>query len=173
GGFHDAGSAAGTYHKPVRAFAEGFGPARKHGGESAGAFVVFGERAILLNTRGAKKDNRVADSLAAKMRKRLQILGENAHGTSIRPLQEIVVLVGQRRTRRGWDWLIAHEVGWSSVCGDSGSPDFFFSSRTVRSISGSFLNAVMARSHSTASKAGEPETRDLAGTSPPMPLCAY
>ena len=36
---------------------------------------------------------------------------------------------------------------------------FFFNSRTVFSISGSFGNAVMARSHSLASNAGEPDIR--------------
>jgi len=40
----------------------------------------------------------------------------------------------------------------------------FLSSRTVRRISGSFWNAVIARSQSPASKAGDPETRAFAAT---------
>src|SRR5579862_4227886 len=101
------------------------------------------------------------------MSQRLEEFREHAQGARIGAVQELFVQVGDRTPVAvigSWYRLVVHFFSNSST--------LRFNSRSVLSNSGSLGNAVTARSHSLAAKAGEPEMRAPASTSPPMPLWA-
>src|SRR4029077_15944595 len=89
----------------------------------------------------------------------LEIFRQNPQGARSRAVEKPIILIGDQAVV-----LFLHEFSNCSI--------FFLSSRTVFNNSGSLGKAVIARSQTFAAKAGEPETREPAGTSWPIPLCA-
>ena len=170
GRFHNPRSPARTHHEPVRALAEGLSPRGDHRRQRSGFGVISAQWAVFADPRRAEEHDGVTNPLPPQMGQRLEVFRYDAQRARVRAGQKRLVSVSQRGPWRlvcGRDCLIVHDF---DSCRRSAA--FLFSSRTVRKISGSFWNAVIARSHSDASNAGDPDMRAFAGTSPPMPLCA-
>ena len=127
--------------------------------ELASFVVVTPAGAGLEGSRRAEEHDGVADFFLAEMRERIEVFAQDAQRPGIGRIEELLVPVGEAAG--------ALEYPSGQSCGKC-----FSNCRTLLSISGNFWNAVMARSHSRASNAGDPLTAAPAGTSWPMPLCA-
>ena len=145
GGLHDAGSAAGADDEPARFVRQTIGPFRNQSRKFPRFAIVAAERASLVHPRRAEEHDGVVDLLVAEMRERLQIFRENPQLPGVRAVQKRFVLIRDRAPRRRADYS---ESLMQRVCDaqpHSSSATRFSNCLIVRTSSGSFGKAVIAR----------------------------
>src|SRR5262249_24366945 len=152
GRFHNAGAAAAANDETPGVIGDAVRPFGQAPGQFAGIAIVVPHGAFFGDARRPEEHDRIPDLFTAEMIQGLEIFRQKPQRAGRRAVDKRVVLISNQAVVRFFH-------------GFSNCSIFFLSSRTVFNNSGSLGKAVMARSQMLAAKAGEPETREPAGTS--------